>query len=96
MNVNVSTKKVAIFIAVLVVIALSAKFAKDTAPKRKAKAEYKALVEFAGRQAAEIAVIEQAARLQQLKTAIRKAQTNPSNSTIPKEVTDGNENTDSQ
>lgn len=46
----------------------------DTAPARKAASEFKVLVDFANRQEVEIAIIRQAAVLQQLKLAVQKAQ----------------------
>ncbi len=98
MNVNVSMKKIVICAIVLVVTLLGGKWVKDTAPKREAKSQFNSLVEFAERQAVEIAIIEQAARLQQLKAAVRKSQMKPVpvNSEIPKEVADVDESSDLQ
>ena len=69
-----------------------------TKDERSAKARYEQLVEFANRQTVEIAIIEQAARLQQLKTAVKEAQLKsvPVNTEIPKEVSDEHEDPDSK
>lgn len=60
--------------------------------------EYERMVKFAERQAIEIAIIEQSVRLQQLKMAIKKAEMKPApvNTEIPKEVSNVNENPDSE
>ncbi len=93
MSINVSMKKIGIGIVVLLVIAGS--FFWWNSDERKAGSEYKRMVVFAERQAVEIAIIEQAVRLQQLKTAVRKANVKPIpvNSEIPKEVSDVNKGT---
>ncbi len=70
----VSTKKVVIFIAMLAIVVGGAKWFKDTKPKRKAEAQYRELVRIANRQEVEIAIIEQAVKLKQYKTTLRKIQ----------------------
>ena len=72
MKVNVSYKNVAIFIVVLAVILGGAKWFKDTAPRRKAKSETKMLIEYANRQALEIAIIEQSIKLNKYKQGMPK------------------------
>ncbi len=78
-----------------IVVGVWLNFTKDN---RSANARQKQLIKFAERQAVEIAIIEQAARLQQLKAAVKKAQMKPVpvNSEIPKEVADEHENPDSE
>ncbi len=96
MSINVSMKKIGIGIVVLLVIAGS--FFWWNSDERKAGSESKRMVIFAERQSVEIAIIEQAVRLQQLKTAVRKANVKPIpvNSEIPKEVSDVLKDSDSK
>ncbi len=71
MKFDMDVKKLVI-IALLLGIAVTG-WLNCTKDERSAKARYEQLVEFANRQAVEIAIIEQAARLQQLKTAVKEA-----------------------
>ncbi len=82
-------KKLSVLIIVAILIA-------GCQPEVEQDTEYDMLVKFAERQAVEIAIIEQAARLQQLKMAIKKAKIRPIpvNSEIPKEVADVNKSSD--
>ena len=63
-----------IFVGLLMVIGLGVWWFAATQKSRKASAEYERLVNFANRQAVEIAIIKQAAELQKLRAATRKAQ----------------------
>ncbi len=85
MSITVNLKKTIIIVAVILVAVGCVWRFVATEDERKARAQYKQLEKFANRQAVEIAVIEQAARLQQLKRAIKKAQMKvpPANSEVP-------------
>ncbi len=63
MNINVNLKKLVIVVLVIVVFCGGVVWYMETAPQRKTKAEIKVLVDFAQRQALEIAIIEQSAKL---------------------------------
>ena len=88
MNVNVNAKKVIIFIAMLAIVIGGAKWFKDTKPKRKAEAQYKELVRIANRQEVEIAIIEQAVKLKQYRTALKKLQQKKSVKEKPNVIVD--------
>ena len=90
MNVNVNAKKVIIFIAMLAIVIGGAKWLKDTKPKRKAEAQYKELVRIANRQEVEIAIIEQAVKLKQYRTALKKIQQKKSVKEKPNVIEDPN------
>lgn len=80
-------------IGIVVLVALGVWWFIETAPKRKVAAEFKNLVRVANRQEVEIAIIKQAVELQQLKSAIRKAQ--DAKKTIPEVKKDELKDTDS-
>ena len=74
MNVNVNTKKIVIIAVVALIVGGSGWWWNSTKDERQAKATYEQLIDFANRQAVEIAVIEQAEILQQLKQMLTTAQ----------------------
>ncbi len=63
-----------IVVALVLLVVCGVWWYQETAPARKAAAEFDTLVTFANRQEVEIAIIKQAAELQQLKLMIQKAQ----------------------
>ena len=63
MSINVDMKKLVIIVVLVVAFCGGVAWYMETAPQRKAKAEIKVLVDFAQRQALEIAIIEQSAKL---------------------------------
>ncbi len=63
MNVNVNLKKTIIVVALILIVCGGIWWYMDTAPKRKAKAEIKMMIDFVQRQALEIAIIEQSSKL---------------------------------
>lgn len=63
MIMNVSTKKVVIVVVTIVVIAFGVVLYIDSAPKRKANAEIKTMIDYVQKQALEIAIIEQSSKL---------------------------------
>ena len=83
MNVNVTYKKMVIFIVLLAVIVAGAKWFKDTAPKRQAKREVRAMIEYAQRQALEIAIIEQASKLTDYKQQLGAARKQKAATPVP-------------
>ena len=85
MSINVNAKKIVIGIVVLLVLGGSVLWWNSTKDARKAKAEYKMLVKLADRQAVEIAIIEQSAKLTNYKqqiAATQQAQRNAVNSRL--------------
>ncbi len=74
MNVNVSMKKVVVVLVLMAVVFGGAWRYMETAPERKTEAEIKVLVDFAQRQALEIAIIEQSFKLTEYKRQIAKVQ----------------------
>ncbi len=86
MSINVDRKKIVI-IAILLVVGGFIWWFVSTKDERARKVQYKQLVNFANRQVVEIAVIKQAAELQQLKVAMQKAQIKePPISAIPPKI----------
>ncbi len=88
-----------IAVLALAVIGFSIWWSISTADQRAADAQFDRLVKFANRQQVEIAVIKQAAELQQLKTVVRRAQAAEKqrmqkliDSTIPTPIEDVNVN----
>ena len=77
MSINVDVKKVVIAVLLIVVFCGGIAWFMETAPKRKVKAEIKVLVDFAQRQALEIAIIEQSVKLAQYKRQIAKSPVSP-------------------
>lgn len=72
MTVNMNLKKT-IIVAVLILASIGCVWwFMETAPNRKAKTEIKILVDFAQRQALEIAIIEQSAKLANYKRQMAK------------------------
>ena len=63
MNVNVSMKKIVGVLVFVAIVCGGVWCGMETAPQRKTKAEIKVLVDFAQRQALEIAIIEQTSKL---------------------------------
>ncbi len=83
MNVNVSMKKVVIVVSLILVVCGGVWWYMSAAPQRKAKAEIKVLVDFAQRQALEIAIIEQSVKLAEYKRRIAKPPVSPVESKPP-------------
>ncbi len=77
MNVNVSMKKVVGVLILMAVVLGGIWWCMETAPQRKTKAEIKVLVDFAQRQALEIAIIEQSVKLAEYKRQIAKVPVSP-------------------
>ena len=70
MNVQVSMKKVIVIIGLLIVVGLGVWWYVATNDERVANAEMKVLIDFAQKQALEIAIIEQASKLANYKQQI--------------------------
>ena len=83
MNVNVSMKKVVVVLVLMIVVFGGVWRYMETAPQRKTKAEIKVLVDFAQRQALEIAIIEQSVKLAEYKRRIAKVPVSPVESKPP-------------
>ena len=74
MNVNVSMKKTVVIIVLIAIFCGGVWWYMETAPQRKAKAELKTMIDFAQRQALEIAIIEQSSKLANYKRQMAKTQ----------------------
>ena len=83
MNVNVSMKKVVVVLVLMVVVFGGVWRYMESAPQRKTKAEIKVLVDFAQRQALEIAIIEQSVKLAEYKRRIAQPPVSPVESKPP-------------
>ena len=75
MSINVNMKKIVTWIVVVLIIVGSGFWWNSNKDERAAKAELKTMIDFAQRQALEIAIIEQASKLGDYKRQIAAQQT---------------------
>ena len=74
MNVNVNLKQIVVALVLTALIGSGVWWYIDTEPQRKADAGIETMIKFAQKQALEIAIIEQAVKLQNYKQQIAKVQ----------------------